>query len=125
MTKSVLRRESASKFDSKQALIPVLLLCPSVRLRGSRLIRPKVLSGSEHSRESDVFSFGIVAWEVLSREVPWKDVKIATQLAILVDRGHRPEIPSNAPAGVVKVITSCWEKLPERRPTFAQIRNLL
>ena len=73
-----------------------------------------------------MYSFGIVAWEVLSMQVPWVDE--ATPLNIykrVVFKLERPTIPADAPADIAAVVLSCWAHLPEDRPSSRAIMGRL
>ncbi|CAN0383843.1 unnamed protein product, partial [Ectocarpus fasciculatus] len=51
---------------------------------------PEVLDSEGSSYESDVYSFGIVVWEVLSRELPWSNKSRPSEILTAVLRGIRP-----------------------------------
>ncbi|CAM9144113.1 unnamed protein product, partial [Laminaria digitata] len=86
----------------------------------------KVLEVKGSSYASDVYSFGIVAWEVLSMQVPWADE--ASPLDIykrVVFRGERPEIPADIPADIAPIVRDCWAGAPEKRPTASEVLGRL
>lgn len=71
---------------------------------------------------SDVYSFGMVAWEVLSMQVPWAEE--AAPLNIykrVVFKGERPTIPGDAPADIADVVRACWAGRPDDRPASSTI----
>lgn len=75
---------------------------------------------------SDVYSFGIVVWEVLSREVPWENVTHPKEIYIrVVLNDLRPDIPEGAPLEIADVARACWVDKPTDRPTFsAMMENM-
>lgn len=82
----------------------------------------KVLDAPGSTYASDVYSFGIVAWEVLSRELPWASVAHPREVYIyVVLKSLRPDIPVDAPADLVNMIKACWAGEPDARPTFSRI----
>ena len=82
----------------------------------------KVLDYTGSTYASDVYSFGIVAWEVLSRELPWANVARPREVYILVVlKSLRPVIPVGAPADIVNMMRACWAGEPDARPTFSTI----
>lgn len=83
--------------------------------------KSKVLNASGSTYASDVYSFGIVAWEVLSRELPWERMPRPQDVIIRVLNGLRPEIPAGAPADMASMVRSCWAGKAEDRPTFSSI----
>lgn len=81
-----------------------------------------MLSATGSTYASDVYSFGIVTWEVLSRELPWADVTHPREVYIRVVLNElRPEIPAEAPAGLADIMRACWAGDPEARPTFSAV----
>jgi len=82
--------------------------------------QPKVLGASTYA--SDVYSFGIVAWEVLSRELPWASVAHPREVFIrVVLNDLRPDIPIDAPEDMANMVRACWAGEPKARPTFSTI----
>lgn len=84
----------------------------------------QVLTGNERTYASDIYSFGIVAWEVLSRELPWANVKHANDIFIRVVLNNlRPDIPADAPADLGDMVKACWASDQKARPTFGSVLN--
>ena len=82
---------------------------------------PEVLANQRYAEPADVYSFGIIVWEMLTGECPY-DGMSAIQCALAVlNRDHRPEIPDFCPPALAALIRACLEKDPSKRPTFAQI----
>ena len=68
----------------------------------------------------------MVAWEVLSMQVPWADE--AAPLNIykrVVFKGERPTIPVEAPADIAAIVGDCWAGVPRERPTSNEIMRRL
>ena len=83
-----------------------------------------MLNGNERTYASDVYSFGIVAWEVLSRELPWANVKYVNDIHIRVALNDvRPDIPADAPADLADMVKACWASDNKARPTFRSVLN--
>ncbi|CAM9178419.1 unnamed protein product, partial [Laminaria digitata] len=71
---------------------------------------------------SDVYSFGIVVWEVLSRELPWATVTRLKDFCLrVVVNDLRPAIPDGAPTEIADVARACWAAEPGDRPTFSAV----
>ncbi|CAN0355939.1 unnamed protein product, partial [Scytosiphon promiscuus] len=89
----------------------------TVDTRGSKVLRA---TGCTYA--SDVYSFGIVAWGVLSREVPWANLPRPDDVFIhVVLNGLRPELPADAPEDLADMAKTCWAGNPEARPAFNSI----
>ncbi|CAN0344511.1 unnamed protein product [Ectocarpus sp. 6 AP-2014] len=82
---------------------------------------PEVLESEGSSYESDVYSFGIVVWEVISRELPWAKKTRPRDILTAVLRGVRPSFHVDAPADVVDIAKACWCGEPKERTTFRAI----
>lgn len=96
-----------------------------------RWAAPEVINGRRYRSASDVFSFGVVMWEVLSCEVPWRG---SNSFLIMksVPEGQRLPVPSPddtpgppAPASLramyVDLMKQCWTQDPTERPKFAAV----
>ena len=81
---------------------------------------PEVLEGGCYTMKSDVYSFGMVLYELLTNNVPFPDMK-DTEIVDAVQKGKRPPIPTECSSQLSSLINRCWDKNPEKRPTFAAI----
>ncbi|KAH9532491.1 hypothetical protein CY35_18G000500 [Sphagnum magellanicum] len=73
-----------------------------------------------HPMKLDVYSFGIICYEILSREDPFQGV-MRTQLRGYVQAGNRPQLPDEIPRRLDILINNCWDGNPLHRPDFAAI----
>jgi hypothetical protein len=73
-----------------------------------------------HPMKLDVYSFGIICYEILSREDPFQGV-MKTQLRAYVQAGNRPQLPDEIPRRLDILINNCWDGNPLHRPDFAAI----
>jgi len=89
-----------------------------------RWMAPESLK-KEYSKASDVWSFGITVWEIVTRDKPHKDVNVATLVQNIRDRGVTPGIPSNTPKTLKHLMQLCWAFDKKSRPTMDDISDLL
>ena len=92
---------------------------------------PEVLRGDDFNELSDIYAFGVVMWELLTRKVPWADKTMAQLVGLVGFAGHRLEVPAvlppeaaGCPPGFVQLMQQCW-LAPDERPKFKQIRAAL
>ena len=85
---------------------------------------PEVLRGDEYTLKCDVFSAGVIMWELVHREEPLKGVN---QYAVAIKvgmEGHRLPIDKSCPLIWRRLMESCWAE-PDDRPSFAEIEGIL
>ncbi|XP_068622569.1 tyrosine-protein kinase CSK-like [Battus philenor] len=83
---------------------------------------PEALKYNKFSNKSDVWSFGILLWEIYSfGRVPYPRIPLA-EVVRHVERGYRMEAPEGCPAGPYEVMRAAWHADPAQRPTFAATR---
>ncbi|KAL3928546.1 MAG: hypothetical protein SGPRY_002343 [Prymnesium sp.] len=86
---------------------------------------PEVFKHNSYNHKVDVYSFGVVLAECLSREKPYAGMD-AMQIAFAtVYRNKRPPLPPSAPTPLQKLITSCWDADPKKRPPFSRVIDSL
>ena len=70
------------------------------------------------NQRCDVFSYGMVLYEIFSHEVPFPDIKEAIDVIISIRSGQRPSIPEEVPQYIKDLMQFCWKQDPHDRPTF-------
>lgn len=82
---------------------------------------PEVLGNQKYTEKADVFSFGIVIWEIMTGECPYDGMsQIQAALGVL-NRNLRPNIPRDCPPFFSRLMKACWNRQPELRPSFPHI----
>ncbi|RHZ86001.1 hypothetical protein Glove_57g129 [Diversispora epigaea] len=89
-------------------------------------IAPEVLSGDEeYTKAADVYSFGIIAYEMITGFPPYPDIPHDEDLAIKICNGLRPKIPFHTPKLITRIIMRCWDARVTHRPTFKELKDEL
>ncbi|RHZ88806.1 hypothetical protein Glove_21g162 [Diversispora epigaea] len=84
-------------------------------------IAPEVLCGEEYTKAADVYSFGIIAYELITGFAPYYDVPHDRDLARKICNGLRPKIPFHTPKLITRIIMRCWDARVTHRPTFKEL----
>ncbi|CAM9479866.1 unnamed protein product [Hapterophycus canaliculatus] len=85
------------------------------------MVHPQVPHSEGRTYKHDVYSFGIVVWEVFSRERPWENKTRPSDILTAVLRGGRPSFRGDAPPDIVDIAKACWSGKPQERTTFRAI----
>jgi serine/threonine protein kinase len=86
---------------------------------------PEIMANQPYNCKVDVYSLGMLSWEVFAEAVPFSFLKRVWDLPRLVLDGMRPELPSDWPKGVRDVISDCWLQAPEKRPSAENVATAL
>uniref|UniRef100_A0A4W3JW41 Mitogen-activated protein kinase kinase kinase 7 n=1 Tax=Callorhinchus milii TaxID=7868 RepID=A0A4W3JW41_CALMI len=87
---------------------------------------PEVFEGSNYSEKCDVFSWGIILWEVITRRKPFDEIGgPAFRIMWAVHNGTRPPLIKNLPKPIESLMTRCWSKDPAQRPSMEEIVRIM
>lgn len=82
---------------------------------------PEVIQGHEYSEKADVYSFGIILWELATRKPPFRELNGLQVSQEVVRNDLRPPVPKRCPDPFLKLMQKCWSKECELRPSFEVI----
>ncbi|RHZ77237.1 hypothetical protein Glove_184g61 [Diversispora epigaea] len=88
-------------------------------------IAPEVLGGEEYTKAADVYSYGIIAYEIVTGFPPYPDIPHDNDLAMKICNGLRPKIPFHTPKSITRMIMRCWDARVTHRPTFEELLDEL
>ncbi|KAK7392561.1 hypothetical protein VNO78_21004 [Psophocarpus tetragonolobus] len=86
---------------------------------------PEVLRDEPSNEKSDIYSFGVILWELATLQQPWVNLNPAQVVAAVGFKGKRLEIPRDVNPQVAALIEACWANEPWKRPSFASIMDSL
>lgn len=80
---------------------------------------PELLKGEKPTNKADIFSFSIVLWQLLTRDIPYKNLNHQVVIFRVVACNLRPTIPSNIEVDnkYKELMTGCWSSNPDDRPS--------
>ncbi|XP_059287455.1 serine/threonine-protein kinase STY46-like isoform X3 [Lycium ferocissimum] len=90
-----------------------------------RWMAPEVIGHRPYDRKADVFSFGIVLWELLTGKLPYEFLTPLQAAVAVVQKGLRPTIPTHTHPMLVELLERCWQQDPCLRPEFSDILEIL
>ncbi|RIA81279.1 kinase-like domain-containing protein [Glomus cerebriforme] len=87
-------------------------------------IAPEVFRGLGYTQAADIYSLGIIMWEMLTGEKPYKDHPHDIHLAFkIINDGFRPTIPEGTPGGYRILMQNCWHKNLANRPEAREVKH--
>ena len=88
--------------------------------QGSKcFVAPELHSKNSPTPASDVFSFGMILYTIITEKLPFEENKKHHFSAI--ESGERPSFPESVPGNFQILISQCWDQNPAKRPSFELI----
>ncbi|KAF8672577.1 hypothetical protein HU200_049263 [Digitaria exilis] len=86
---------------------------------------PEVLRNEQSNEKCDVYSFGVILWELATLRTPWQGMNPMQVVGAVGFQDRRLDIPKEVDPLVAKIIRDCWQKEPNLRPSFSQLTSYL
>ncbi len=80
---------------------------------------PEVVRGESYTESADVYSFGIIMWEVLTRKQPYAGRNF---MGVILDvlENNRPTVPSDCSPEFKRLMEKCWHPTAAKRPSIEE-----
>lgn len=86
---------------------------------------PELLLDGHLSSKVDVYSFGVIMWEIETGQTPFKDLRYAEVMRAIVVDGKRPQFDPGTHEDYVALAQLCWDRDPQKRPSFEVVLEAL
>ncbi|GAB4831184.1 hypothetical protein Ancab_005191 [Ancistrocladus abbreviatus] len=90
-----------------------------------RWMAPEMIKHKHYGRKVDVYSFGLILWEMVAGSVPYENMNPIQAAYAVVNKSLRPAFPADCPCAMRALIEQCWSPQPEKRPEFWQIVKVI
>lgn len=81
---------------------------------------PEVLKDGILTPSADVFSFGMLLWELMAGNLPFLGQSFTDMMVAIVE-GYRPKLLSYFPKSYSQLLVDCWSQSRDARPSFQEI----
>ncbi|KAK1309138.1 Serine/threonine-protein kinase EDR1 [Acorus calamus] len=86
---------------------------------------PEVLKNEPSDEKCDVYSFGVILWELSTLQQPWDGLNAMQVVGAVGYQERRLDIPEDMDPVIAGIITKCWQTNPKLRPSFSEILAIL
>jgi tRNA A-37 threonylcarbamoyl transferase component Bud32 len=117
-------QHDAGAFSAAAATSASASASASAQSRARDEAAEKRASVIERLAKMDVYSFGILWWQMMTRKVPFDGIN-GMNVAMQVLDNKRPPIPGDVPADITGMIVKCWHRNPDKRPSMTSVVNFL
>eukprot|EP01103_Thecamoeba_quadrilineata_P004097 TRINITY_DN1381_c3_g1_i1.p1 TRINITY_DN1381_c3_g1~~TRINITY_DN1381_c3_g1_i1.p1 ORF type:complete len:1903 (+),score=318.22 TRINITY_DN1381_c3_g1_i1:778-5709(+) len=111
-----------SDFGVSQVLVSTIANQP---VQNPIWLAPELMRKEEYTEKADVYAFGVILWEICSREDFFGEESFMTKIIQRVLNGDRPPVPSDSLPQYADLIRRCWHNEPTSRPPFNDCVDVL
>ncbi|RHZ69975.1 hypothetical protein Glove_276g24 [Diversispora epigaea] len=86
---------------------------------------PETLNRGEYTRASDIYSFGMIMYEVFTSYPPYYNMPHDENLVFSICEGQKPEIKCEIPQLLKDLMEKCWDTDPSNRPKAIELKSYL
>ncbi|XP_073027905.1 uncharacterized protein [Primulina eburnea] len=86
---------------------------------------PEVLRNERSDEKADVYSYGVILWELVTQKIPWENLNSMQVIGAVGFMNQRLEIPRDVDPLWASIIESCWHIEPQCRPSFQELMEKL
>jgi serine/threonine protein kinase len=86
---------------------------------------PEVLKGEKYETSADIFSYGMILWEIITQEIPYYGINPYQVISLVADKKQIVKVPEQGNNTLRKIVKKCIQYEPEQRPKLDEIVEYL
>lgn len=110
---------------SRLASISALGGVTNTRIGPVKWMAPETMLDNVYSTKTDTWSFGVVLWEMLTGEDPWKDHTLFEVAVLVANKKKTLPVALIPHKDIRSLVTQCWAYHPGKRPDMEALHGLL